>query len=114
MKEEVTNKFMEKMLAYVNKGEVFLEGQVPKYIDELLTYNMYQSLLWVFICLCILAGVCFICKKLWEEGGEAILILVLVAFFFGLTTTVAMVDNLSTAIKIKVAPRVYIIDYLRR
>lgn len=111
MKEEIVNKFMEKMLSYVNNLEQFASGEVPRYIQELLTYEMYKSIAWILVLLLPLMLAAVIIKIAIKEkegiGGLSFLttLFLIVSFFVGVNT--------KNIIKIKVAPRLYIVDYLR-
>lgn len=118
MKEEILGKFFEKMLMYVNKGEVFLGAEIPKYIEEILTYNFYVGILGLILSVVIFSVFLIVAIKLYNAKRKdfdtfgTILYSCLVIFLLGIPFSFGVRD-LDNAIKIKVAPRVFIIDYLK-
>jgi hypothetical protein len=99
-------------------GANFVAEQTPLYITELLTYNFWMSLIsfsmFTTVILCSVVALIYTIKyfnknNVWyEEFSPAIMFFILPLFFGGW----GMKEN-TDWIKIKLAPRVYIVDYLR-
>jgi len=117
MKPDVEEKLVD-MLNWVEgalkTGSDFMVEQTPLYIQELLAYNFWISLVWFILSLvvfigCIFGGYrCKKCKNPDEELFFVIMILSVPLFI----STFGMYEN-TDWFKIKVAPRVYVVDYLR-
>ncbi len=133
MKEELITKFMEKLLTYVQNTEVFLNGEIPKYIEELLNFKFYEHLIdYFFPFVLIIPGIFIVFflyyrylivkddngKSRYDKAYDQIEIKILLIFstlIVGSMTAFSIIDysHLINAAKIKTAPRVYIIEYLK-
>ena len=119
MKEELLKQFTEKLLHYANSAEMFANKNIPLYIEELLKFKMYENLA-SFVLLAITAvflfGLAayttkrFMSTNNLDDGGVALIgTMVLCA----LTISSFSYTDLMTVVKIQMAPRVYVIDYLK-
>ena len=99
-------------------GVEFVAEQTPLYIQELLVYNFWISLICFLAFFIPLLLSIFLCWKVyrwlgeekgrWDNEGACIFFFI---FPFALFTWGAL-EN-ADWLKIKLAPRVYIVDYLR-
>ena len=117
MKTEVIDKFMIEMLELLKSAKDFTLEQLPEVAKEVLTYNFYSSLFGFFIGL----GFAYIAFKffksskdhkdedIWDIGKQLKLILGMV--FTGIAL-ITLIDNGDNVIKIKLAPRLYLIEYV--
>ncbi len=126
--EEVLNTFANKMLTAVEGIEAFGKEQIPDYIEQVLMYNFWEStiiatvlasLILVFLVVFIL-GILKSNKTGWGVecpspsaftviGSGFILI-----FLIPIGLADGIVPNAKEALKIHLAPKVYIVDYLRK
>jgi hypothetical protein len=119
MNEKLQNQ-LTKMLEWAERatstGVEFVVEQTPLYIQELLVYNFWISLIYFLIGILILVGsmILFIkaisaMKKndFWECSPF------LTCFLLPIGMGVGLMKENTDWLKIKLAPRVYIIDYLR-
>lgn len=119
MKKEVEEKLVD-MLNWaegaLKTGSDFVVEQTPLYIQELLIYNFWASLTWFvisFICfiITIYATYRLVSYFVKNDNGDALpftMFLVFPIFF-----SIMGMEKNTDWFKIKVAPRVYIVDYLR-
>lgn len=114
MKEELLNSFTAKALEYLNSAEAFLKAEVPAYVQELLLYNFYSNLIGL-IPLLIGASICiFILYKARKYVNNPDVIFALFPAIALVLCLAGAFDNINTIIKIKVAPRVFLIEHLKR
>jgi hypothetical protein len=119
MKKEVEEKLVD-MLNWaegaLKTGSDFVVEQTPLYIQELLIYNFWASLTWFvisFICfiITIYATYRLVSYFVKNDNGDALPFTMFLVFPI-LFSVMGMEKN-TDWFKIKVAPRVYIVDYLR-
>ncbi len=119
MDEEIKNKMMDLLTwaeGAAKTGSDFIVEQTPLYIQELLVYNFWTSLIWFIISFLFLIGsiyatyksVKWMCESDNSEGFPLLLFLLMPLVL----SVCGMADN-TDWIKIKLTPRVYIVDYLR-
>ena len=122
MKEEILNKFIEKSLAYLSSAEAFLGKEVPSYIQELLTFKFYESLVFLGFGLFFIVITVLTLKYVWklteDKHGDARDVPRFFIGIFGtlgivLVTFIGLMDSSVTLIKIKTAPRVYLVEYFK-
>jgi len=125
--EEVLNTFANKMLSAVEGIEAFGKEQIPEYVEQILMYNFYESVafgaLSLFFCLVVLTalvvGIIQGRRKGWGQEKPsvwAIITMIFSSLFFAPGIAIfchGFLDNLEDAVKIHVAPKVYIVDYFR-
>ena len=124
MKEELLKQFTARLIHYVDSAEIFLKGNVPDYIEQLLKYETYHqvsTLVAGFATITLLGiALVFLYKKLYanqtvDADSEigfwffSIVVSLLCVVWF---TTKGM-STINTIVKINVAPKVYVVDYLR-
>jgi hypothetical protein len=122
---KITEQFLAKTLEYLNSTEAFLQKNVPAYIEELLVFSFYEHVLSVVFILSLLVGTAFLTfiahKKAKSpersrEGKEGYEFLcgagVFVTGIFFIMFILSSAKNITQAIKIKVAPRVYLVEKL--
>ena len=130
MKEDLTKELLEKGLQYLKSAEAFTKDNIPKYIEEILAFQVYDEsvdLLWSLfpIMLSTIAIYYAVIKKYSKDGkkirgvemngeeGEEMTGLLLfgcAALFFG---SLMAVTSLLDIVKIYVAPRMYLIEYFQ-
>jgi hypothetical protein len=118
MKEETEEKLLG-MLEWVEgvtkSGGEFLSEQTPLYIQELLHYHFWTSaVIWGFAGLTlipIIFGVMKV-KKMFDDNEEDYRVIWFLVFIVYLITTPPTLYHNSDWIKIKLAPRVYVVDYV--
>lgn len=125
MKEELLNKFTGKLLVYANDVKSFASKEIPLYIQELLEYNFIEhitsgiiSLFFLMFGVGSIMGAFYIAYVRSKKNehtvyyGDILLFSIIPLFCIILSAPSAYYSTLQ-AYKIKNAPRVYIIDYLR-
>jgi len=125
MKEEILNKFGEKLLQYAESAEMFASKEVPLYVEELLKFRVLENYIQIgaWVGAIALTSSFLAASLLWwkaKEWGEyesgpavtTITVSILLGAFLLLGGAFS-VSNLTEIYKIKVAPRVFIIDYIR-
>ena len=118
MKKEVEEKLVD-MLNWaegaLKTGSDFVVEQTPLYIQELLIYNFWASLTWFvisFICFIITIYATYRLVSYFVKTDKDALPFTMFLVLPILLSIMAMEKN-TDWFKIKVAPRVYIVDYLR-
>lgn len=99
----------------------FTAEQTPLYISELLSYNFYTSLATFSVFgLLIIAVVIFsltwqrnFCKKEYEKDGDSVIYMTYLITLTLVLLLSALTCRNSDWIKIKLAPRVYVMEYLK-
>ena len=112
MNEEIKAQFINKALEYLNSAEAFLKAEVPAYVQELLIYNFYSNLFMLISCIMGQLIIFFIVYKLYKKHyivSEIMAVIIPVLTIVMIVNGVRSVDKL---IKIKVAPRVFLIEHL--
>jgi hypothetical protein len=116
------NVFLDKLIQYLNSVEGFAKEQLPDFVNQFLTYEMYKASLWfysllVILILLVLAQSYSMHKTMDKKSGEE---WVPVVFFTGLIGTIVLIACISNFLdmkKIEMAPKVYLIeefkDYLK-
>ena len=111
-KEKLINKFFEKLLNYADKAESFASDQVPFYVEEMLKFGAYEATTWFWIglgALILFLAMALIMMMIAEDVFILILFFVPVIVFLLLT-----VNSYLTIKKIEIAPRVYIVEELKK
>ena len=122
MKEEILKQFTEKLMHYANNAELFASKNVPAYIEELLKFKMYDHIAMAFVLTTIFVVtlaftviVIMRARKLKDQDHAFV-----ISFIPSLITLIMFIVfstkgylHIREAVKIKMAPRVYVIDYLR-
>lgn len=115
MNEDIKAQFINKALEYLNSAEAFLKAEVPAYVQELLMYNFYSNLFMLISCIMGQLIIFFIVYKLYKKHYIVSEIMIPAAVIIP-ALTIAMIVNgtksVDKLIKIKVAPRVFLIEHL--
>ena len=118
--EDLLGKFTEKAIKYLESAEAFATREIPIYIEELLTYRFYHEvmdLIYFFpFSLVICYGFYLAYKFVKDENSftrECGLLLSIVSVVCSVAWTVNFIDQSKDLVKLKTAPRVYLVDYLR-
>ncbi len=125
MTEEVTelvsntNAALTVALEYVKTAESFVVEQAPLFIQELLAYNLAYSVFWCVFCALFIGVVVFGVVKLFKitKGGdmnEPRFFGSVFAVFVASWPTIGLFENLFTAMKITLAPRLFLLEELSR
>lgn len=121
MKNELLESFLGKTLEYLNSAEAFLQKNVPAYVEELLAYEFYSSLFeLLFFILILIASIIFFKKAKEVEkdmcSGDKVLtaISAFVLIVFSVVSVVAIPLTISHMIKVKIAPRVYLVETISK
>lgn len=95
--------------AVTEKSVDFAMQQIPDVVHQLLLWNMTSAIIWCLVSVIIIIISLIITKKCWEStGGE---ICILTAFPIGILTAVFLY-NLMKAVKIYIAPKLYLLEYV--
>jgi hypothetical protein len=120
-------KFFNTLLEMVQSGATFIQGQLPDYVNQLLLFVFWQRitgiLIWTII-LMVMIITLFITLKLikknkikdLDEKPAYVASLILCGFtalVLLMTGVLCVPEAISDLIKIKVAPKVFVVDYLR-
>jgi len=121
VQEKITS-YLDGLESRLGKAEELVISEVPQFVSELLAYHWLTNLIW--FCLGLLGLLAIVatsyqllknCKNVTpgvDQGEFALFIiglsLILAAGCIGFLTL-----SITTMVKISVAPRVYVVDYLR-
>ena len=102
---------IDKIINVIDKGAEFGAEQLPLFAQEILTYFAYRHTLWVVIlglCLgfCVI-GLRYMAKEKADEG------IYLVPVIFTILATCYFVSNVNSLIKIKLAPKLYLVEAIK-
>lgn len=121
MKQDAYEKFAEKALTYLEGTEAFLKEQLPDYFQQVVTYYAVEA--WIVtavgIGLFIIAIICG--RTCYKEGSKGVcdmddskFILSMIVGLFTLVFGIGLAaSKFPTALKATIAPKVFIVDYLR-
>lgn len=125
-KTEVVDQLMQKTLQYLESLESFTTKEVPIYVQELLDFKFFEALSGALIIPLIALPVIVICiilmvlankEKLGDDsddiGGGAYFVGVVAVAVLVIVGSIQGYKNSVKMYKIKNAPRVYMIDYIR-
>ncbi len=116
MNEEITKRLLE----YLDGTKDFLLEQSPQVLKEMMRYKTISAILNIFLCfsiICVCLGVFLYCfkssdrskygdREFWQIAG------MFTPIFVGAVLFVQLCCNIDELIKIKVAPKYYIIKEL--
>lgn len=111
---------VEKLLQYATDIEAFAKKEVPLYIQELLNYKFWSEMFDIIFWgapLLILSIIFFIwgAKQAKESGvsSDAWTGNITLGVIFFIVAVIVVYFNAGEIVKIKLAPRVYVLEYLR-
>lgn len=119
MKENSVDQFLTKSLEYLSSAEAFLKAEMPEFIKELLAWSFYNAMFKGIILLVLFIGFAILSFTFYKKhlkkpvdcydlGTFLIGGLAFIFIFGGL-----LVCQIQTMIKIKLAPRVFLIEQVR-
>ena len=116
--ELIINKALTGFLETVGQVKDFTVEQVPEVLQQMLVYEFISACIWIsFYCILIISitygsykFIKFIIKKELIELSP----LVLISLFLLVFILVGLGNDIGKAVKIKVAPKLYILDYAKR
>ncbi len=114
MTQEILNKFLSEMLGLLKETKDFAMEQIPQVAKEVLHYNLAVSILWTLVFGATFGMFVFFMTKIVKvvkEDGEYLPLL----FFNGvpmLIFALLTLEKVTDVIKIYLAPRLYLIEYL--
>lgn len=108
----IVDQFLNKSLEYLNSAEAFLKAEVPAFIQELIQWEFYNALGWGLIQFGMLSITIFVIYKIIKSKDYIEFTILPIAFSIIVFTL--MVFNINTIIKIKVAPRVFLLEEVRQ
>lgn len=126
MKEELLNKFGEKLLLYAQNTETFLAEQTPEYIRQLLEFAMFEnictltiliSISLVLFLITILNGLVYIFNKRKDLSEVIKISLTCFVISFGISVFPLVIEGqiaIKEIYKIKYTPKVYIVEQIKK
>ncbi len=130
MKEELLNKFLDKSLSYLESAEAFTKEQVPDYVAQLYKWFIINASIDLLTATVIPIVVLIIVYKIFKwtirkdkKSGDYVVcssdregMLAAVASAGIVIFAILVIGGMSSLkkiIKITIAPKVYLVDYLR-
>ena len=115
-KEEIVDQFLDKALQYLESAEAFTTREVPLYVEELLNYAAFKESAYLILFLVLTAATFFILVMTVKDQSNMEDKLVCGAII-GLLSLIPVLFTINSAhelYKIKYAPRVYLVEYLKK
>lgn len=115
--EEILVALLEKTIGALEKGADWLAGEVPEVLQQLLAWHFWQSIILSVICIIpVIALLCILPKSIeWKDSyGEPTTGAVFYWLFGGFVSilgTVISTINMLNALKIIIAPKLYLLEY---
>lgn len=107
----MNEKVLEKLLSWAQSAEIFVAEQAPQVVQELLTYHLYVNIIGCVVSLLFAVLIILLILKLYEKTYDEFL-----TFLIGATLIIPLgttTVSISEIMKIKLAPKVFVIDYIR-
>lgn len=107
------------LLSWAQEGGAFVKEQAPLYAQEVLAWQFWVSILGAILGLLLIGFACYLAPKakarLEDYSGDEAVLVATVLFFLAcaIVGPILLCVNVSTAVKVKVAPRVVVIEALR-
>ena len=113
---ELLQKYFIEVLGVVKGVGDFAKKEIPLYVQELLTYEFYHSLIMTLVFLVMLIISIKSVFYFWKlkKGDFDFIAGVVISAIVSLVFFGNMVDRIDDAIKIKIAPRVVIVDKIQQ
>lgn len=124
--DEILNTFANKMLSAVEGIEAFGKEQIPDYIEQVLLFNFWEDAFYIAIPLVLLYVFYRFFKKTEFSKAEfdymgapenrtafRVYISSVILAVVSIWSVIAVLSLSPEMVKIKIAPKVYIVDYLR-
>jgi hypothetical protein len=98
------------------KAVDFAQEQAPLVVQEFLTWKFAQATIWTVVSVIGLIVLGYIIKKCYdwleESSGGSIVGVIFGKVFFVMVVFMGLIPNVEQMVKVKVAPRVYIIEWV--
>lgn len=98
------------------KAVDFAQEQTPLVVQEFLAWKFAQATIWTVVSVIGLIVLGYIIKKchdwLEESGGGSIIGVIFGGVLFVMVVFMGLIPNVEQMVKVKVAPRVYIIEWV--
>ena len=99
-------------LQYLQATEVFVAEQAPLLVQEVLMFELAKAIVWLTIWLLLVVGFLIATIKVYKDVKEGeVIVIVSIQLIL---STVGVVDQLFTLLKIVFAPRLYLIEQFRQ
>lgn len=112
---EILTEYAGKALAWLESGAAWIAGKIPVYVEEVLRWKCAEGVAYAVLgAVFAIAGVIALIlgiKYIIESDGVSIIAAVIGGVCAPISFSV-MFDNIMNVIKISIAPRVYMIEYL--
>ena len=111
----LTEQGLAKALAYIEATESFVVEQAPLLVQEVLRYGLFNSLFWVGFWAVAFGGVLYVAVKVYKmlvADNEDPFMGVAISIFPGGGCLAGCFINLFDAVKILIAPRLYLLERL--
>jgi purine-cytosine permease-like protein len=121
----ILDQFLNKSLEYLSSAEAFLKAEVPAFVQEFMTWKYYEAMLsigsklFIAIILIIAANLLYKrYKKLYTEDRHdpdfvPYIVFSIVSGIAAFCMVVSLWEPIHTMVKIKVAPRVFLIEQVK-
>ena len=109
MDEELLNTALSDLLENMGSAKSFVIEQAPEVAQQLLTYNMTQALIGAIICFILAMAMIVIGFVIMKKEEDAFPLLM--CGLLSLIPIAIMVTASGTALKIWLAPKLYILEY---
>jgi len=103
----------------IHKSVDFVSEQAPDVIKQFLHWKLAESIIWLVVNLATVSILLYVSRRLWKweqneynTEGIGYVGLVLGCFAAGVIFYNGVVDDVTNIVKISVAPKVYIIEYV--
>jgi hypothetical protein len=98
----------------VEQGINFLGEQIPDVAQQVLVYNLSSALLWLFLGVALLVATNKTAswwRSCWEDTEDKLFATVICFTVGGIPSVVIIVCNMQVALKIWLAPKLYLLEY---
>jgi hypothetical protein len=122
--EEKLTQYLEELVATLKEGGQFAMEQLPLFVHEYLSWGFWESVIWGAILLSASSILIYMAKLFFnkyngyeptsylDDGHMLYIIVSGISAIGSIFAVVGAITNILTAIKITVAPRVYLIENL--
>lgn len=124
MDNSIVNNFLSKILSYLESAEAFLKAEIPAFVQEFMNWHLYEAIFYLSIWV-ISAVICFALALKFSKLNTKYRLdnrdrsnsdyegMCVTFIVFGLCLILSSCINIHTIIKLKVAPRVFLLEEVR-
>lgn len=112
-----TDKLIDRLWSYLDSAEAFLGKEIPIYVTEYLQYEAWyhqQWLMWGFTPFLVFTAIAFVLAGLVKDAEDSALSCIVGAAVFLFFAILTVPHSWVKLNKIKMAPRVYLMEELRK